>query len=67
VPCDTEYIFGLVVRRASDRVSASNGWRRPQLFEGVKKSPDPVILSEAKNLHLFALKEINADSSLRSE
>jgi hypothetical protein len=35
--------------------------------EGVKKSPSPVILSEAKNLHLFVFKKVKADSSLRSE
>jgi hypothetical protein len=36
-------------------------------LEGVKKSPSPVILSEAKNLHLFVFKKIKADSPLRSE
>jgi hypothetical protein len=36
-------------------------------LEGVKKSPSPVILSEAKNLQLFVFKKIKADSSLRSE
>jgi hypothetical protein len=35
--------------------------------EHVKKSPIPVILSEAKNLQLFVFKKIKADSSLRSE
>jgi hypothetical protein len=35
--------------------------------EGVKKSTSHVIPSEARNLHLFVLKEINAAASLRSE
>jgi hypothetical protein len=35
--------------------------------EGLRKSPRPVILSEAKNLHLFVLKVKDTDSSLRSE
>ena len=34
--------------------------------EGVKKSTSHVIPSEARNLHLFVFKEINADASLRS-
>jgi len=32
--------------------------------EGVKKSTSHVIPSEARNLHLFVFKEINADASL---
>jgi hypothetical protein len=34
--------------------------------EGVKKSSSHVIPSEARNLHLFVFKEINADASLRA-
>jgi hypothetical protein len=36
-------------------------------IEAVKGSPIRVIPSEARNLHLFVFKEINADASLRSE
>ena len=42
-------------------------YRVAQGVEAVKKSLSPVILSEAKNLHLFVFKKIKADSSLRSE
>jgi hypothetical protein len=35
-------------------------------FEGVKKSPGPVIPSAARNLHFFVFKRMNADASLRS-
>jgi hypothetical protein len=37
-----------------------------QAVEGVKKSSSHVIPSEARNLHLFVFREINADASLPS-
>jgi len=39
---------------------------KPSPSEAVKKTSSPVIPSEARNLHLFVFKELNADASLRS-
>jgi hypothetical protein len=68
-------IIRLGQRRPTPFSASIDAKRRAQLarfqkkgfLEGVKKSPSPVILSEAKNLHLFVFKKIKADSSLRSE
>jgi hypothetical protein len=54
-------------RALQDRSSEPPGLGGKWCQERVKKSPSPVILSEAKNLQLFVFKKIKADSSLRSE
>jgi hypothetical protein len=49
---------------------ALQGTMDPESAPGLRrceKTPAPVILSEAKNLRLFVLREINADSLLHSE